>query len=87
MTKVFLTIFTLLLASSVFSQTKSSAALDAEGVRQDCFNYIDAFYKVDATLAYQSVHPTLQKRGFYFDEKILILEFLVFDLNYELYPF
>lgn len=37
---------------------------DVAAVKQACFNYIDAFYKVDTTLAYASVHPLLQKRGF-----------------------
>ncbi len=56
-----------LVASSVFAQTNPTD--DAAGVRQACFNYIDTFYKADTTLAYQSVHPTLQKRGFSFDDK------------------
>lgn len=52
---------------SAFDQ--SGPADDIADVRQACFNYIDAFYKADTTLAYQSVHPTLQKRGFSFDQK------------------
>lgn len=51
--------------TSAFAQTADEVA----GVRQACFNYIDAFYKADTALAYQSVHPTLQKRGFSFDQK------------------
>ncbi|MFD2571023.1 nuclear transport factor 2 family protein [Spirosoma soli] len=50
--------------ANVFGQNDDVAA-----VRQACFNYIDTFYKVDTTLAYQSIHPTLQKRGFFFDDK------------------
>ena len=53
--------------SSVFAQ--SSLPNEVADVRQACFNYIDAFYKADTTLAYQSVHPTLQKRGFSFNTK------------------
>jgi hypothetical protein len=53
--------------TGVYAQTSSTD--DVAGVRQACFNYIDTFYKVDTTLAYESVHPTLQKRGFSFDEK------------------
>lgn len=53
---------------SSFGQTTPSDDA-ASGVRQACFNYIDTFYKADTTLAYQSVHPTLQKRGYAYDEK------------------
>lgn len=49
--------------------TQPAPANEVAGVRQACFNYIDAFYKADTTLAYQSVHPSLQKRGFSFDQK------------------
>ncbi|GAB4039108.1 nuclear transport factor 2 family protein [Spirosoma gilvum] len=52
--------------TSAFAQTPAN---DVAGVRQACFNYIDTFYKADTTLAYQSIHPTLQKRGFSFDQK------------------
>ncbi|QIP14683.1 nuclear transport factor 2 family protein [Spirosoma aureum] len=52
--------------TSAFAQTNTD---DVTGVRQACFNYIDTFYKADTTLAYQSVHPTLQKRGFAFEQK------------------
>lgn len=51
------------------SQAQHAASADAVGVRQACLNYIDAFYRVDTTLAYASVHPSLQKRGFFFDPK------------------
>lgn len=57
----------LLMAETVYAQNGQSA--DAPAVRQACLNYIDAFYRVDTTLAYASVHPSLQKRGFYFDPK------------------
>lgn len=53
--------------ATVFAQ--GSPQEDLAGVRQACFNYIDIFYKVDTTLAYESIHPTLQKRGFAFSEK------------------
>ncbi|GAB3943204.1 hypothetical protein GCM10028805_09060 [Spirosoma harenae] len=52
--------------TSAFAQTPAD---DVAGVRQACFNYIDTFYKADTTLAYQSIHPTLQKRGFAYDQK------------------
>ncbi|WP_128546934.1 nuclear transport factor 2 family protein [Larkinella soli] len=63
-------IFTVLLAfvlTGVYAQNGQTD--DMAGVRQACFNYIDTFYKVDTTLAYQSISPALQKRGFAFDEK------------------
>ena len=37
---------------------------DEAGIRTACMDYIEAFYKADTTLAYRSVHPRLQKRGF-----------------------
>jgi len=49
------------------AQTTENA--EVAGVRQACFNYIDTFYKADTTLAYASVHPSLQKRGFSYDAK------------------
>ncbi|WP_266368342.1 nuclear transport factor 2 family protein [Tellurirhabdus rosea] len=61
------TAFLSALALTGYAQTASTD--EVAGVRQACFNYIDAFYKADTTLAYASVHPTLQKRGFAFDEK------------------
>jgi hypothetical protein len=67
MSRTFLIIFGLLITTGTFAQKKVSS--DADGIRQACFNYIDAFYKTDTTLAYQSVHPTLQKRGFLFNNK------------------
>lgn len=63
---IFLSLFTVAF-SGAYAQ--SSQTDDIAAVKQACFNYIDAFYKADTTLAYQSVHPTLQKRGFSFDAK------------------
>ena len=66
--KTLLTPFLLFVTlTSALAQTNSTD--EVAGVRQACFNYIDAFYKADTTLAYQSVHPSLQKRGFAFDQK------------------
>lgn len=56
-------------AATLTAQAQTNPTADASGVRQACLNYIDAFYRVDTTLAYASVHPSLQKRGFYFDQK------------------
>lgn len=58
-----------LLVSFALTSALAQTADEVASVRQACFNYIDAFYKADTTLAYQSVHPTLQKRGFSFDQK------------------
>ncbi|HLL95716.1 MAG TPA: nuclear transport factor 2 family protein [Spirosoma sp.] len=67
MKNLFASAMLILSVSGAFAQSKPSDEL--AGVRQACFDYIDAFYNVDTTLAYRSVHPTLQKRGFSFDEK------------------
>ncbi|MDB5241032.1 MAG: hypothetical protein JWP57_1657, partial [Spirosoma sp.] len=64
-----LLVSTVLLLSVFGALAQSKPEEDLAGVRQACFDYIDAFYKADTTLAFQSVHPTLQKRGFSFDEK------------------
>jgi hypothetical protein len=42
---------------------------DKEGVTAACMDYINAFYLADTTLAYRSVHPQVQKRGFWFNDK------------------
>lgn len=67
MNKLFLYALLTLWVTGAFAQTNPTD--EVAGVRQACFNYIDAFYKADTTLAYQSVHPSLQKRGFAFDQK------------------
>lgn len=41
---------------------------DIEGVKAACYDYINAFYKADTTLAYKSVHKSVRKTGFYFNE-------------------
>ena len=50
-----------------FCQAQTVEA-DIPLVKEACFNYIDAFYKADTTLAHTSVHPLLQKRGFSYDK-------------------
>ncbi|MGA0559678.1 nuclear transport factor 2 family protein [Larkinella sp. VNQ87] len=67
MKKGFFTLLFVFSLTAAFAQT--TPADEVAGVRQACFNYIDTFYKADTTLAYASIHPTLQKRGFFFDEK------------------
>lgn len=67
MKTLFATLLTCLALTSAAAQTNPTD--EVTGVRQACFNYIDTFYKADTTLAYQSIHPSLQKRGFSFDQK------------------
>ncbi|WP_210462756.1 nuclear transport factor 2 family protein [Rufibacter roseolus] len=60
-------LFTALLFSFFFSAGWAqcvSTEQDKAGVTAACQDYIQAFYKADTTIAYRSVHPLLQKRGF-----------------------
>jgi hypothetical protein len=66
MKQVQCTIIVLLFCCSGFAQKPGEA--DIAAVREACFNYIDAFYKANTTLAYTSIHPSLQKRGFSYDK-------------------
>ncbi|CAA9291009.1 MAG: hypothetical protein AVDCRST_MAG56-4570 [uncultured Cytophagales bacterium] len=58
-----------LLTAAFVPARAQQASTDEAGIKAACLDYIDAFYKADTTLAYRSVHPTLQKRGFFYDEK------------------
>ncbi|MFP2996514.1 nuclear transport factor 2 family protein [Spongiivirga sp. MCCC 1A20706] len=40
-----------------------------ENVTKASYNYIDAFYQVDTSLAYQSVHKDLRKVGWWYSDK------------------
>lgn len=40
-----------------------------KNVTSASYNYIDAFYKVDTTLAYKSVHKELRKVGWWYNGK------------------
>lgn len=40
-----------------------------KAIKNACFDYIDAFYKADTSLAYRSIHPKLQKRGFAYSQQ------------------
>jgi len=42
---------------------------DIEGVRSACYDYINAFYKADTSLAYRSVHSSVRKTGFHFNDE------------------
>lgn len=57
----------LLLFAKAYAQDTQKE--DIEAVKNACFDYIDAFYKADTTLAYRSIHQSLQKRGFYYNTK------------------
>lgn len=64
-------IIILSLLISTYSNAQKTGEADVVAVKQACFNYIDAFYKADTTLAYASVHPLLQKRGFSYNKEQL----------------
>lgn len=57
------------LTSFPFSNAQPAQSPELAAVRQSCFDYIDTFYQADTTLAYRSIHPSLQKRGFSYSPK------------------
>ena len=59
---------TILLATLSVGYAQSSSE-EMTAVRQACYDYIDAFYRADTTLAFRSIHPSLQKRGFSYSTK------------------
>lgn len=59
-------IFALLFVTHFSAQNKDTAIKE---VTQAAYNYINAFYKADTTLAYKSVHKDVRKVGWWFDEK------------------
>ncbi|WP_082780321.1 nuclear transport factor 2 family protein [Rufibacter sp. DG15C] len=67
MKKLFLSM-TFLLATTLGWAQCVSTEQDKAGVQAACMDYIQAFYKADTTIAYRSVHPKLQKRGFSFSQ-------------------
>jgi hypothetical protein len=62
-------IFSLLSGIVALAQNLTSPEQDKEAVKAACYDYINAFYQADTTLAYRSVHPQVQKRGFWFNDK------------------
>lgn len=64
--KSIILLFALFFTISITSQNEDTVIKD---VKQAAFNYIDAFYKVDTTLAYKSVHKNLRKVGWWYDQK------------------
>lgn len=59
----------LLLTTLARGYAQDNAAQELAAVRQACFDYIDTFYRADTALAYRSIHPSLQKRGFSYSPK------------------
>ena len=55
------------LVPSVFSRTQ--AAQDREAVRQAALDYVEGIYNVQPERIQKSVHPSLDKRGFYKKDK------------------
>lgn len=49
----------------IFAQNKEQEIAD---VREACFDYINAFYNADTILAYKSVHKSVRKTGFYYQD-------------------
>jgi len=64
--KSIILLFVLFFTISITAQHKDTAIKD---VKQAAYNYVDAFYKVDTTLAYKSVHKNLRKVGWWYDDK------------------
>lgn len=62
----FVLLFCLLSSVALSAQDHSE---DIAGVKSACMDYINTFYNADTTLAYQSVHKSLRKTGFYFDDE------------------
>lgn len=48
--------------------TPTTPTVDQVAVRAACQDYINSFYKADTTLAYRSIHPSLRKVGYYYNE-------------------
>lgn len=64
--KSIITLFVLAISLTTFSQKKEQAIKD---VTQAAYNYIDAFYKADTTLAHKSVHKEVRKVGWWYNDK------------------
>lgn len=63
--KTLVSISLLLLSTCLYAQSVDD---EIAAVREACFDYINAFYKADTTLAHKSVHPSLRKTGFYWQK-------------------
>lgn len=64
--RTILLIIAFVFSFSTFAQEKETAI---KNVTATAYNYIDAFYKADTTLAYVSVHKDLRKVGWYYNDE------------------
>jgi len=67
MTRTLIAVFVLAAAIAPLQGSQTGAAADRAAVQQAATDYIDGLYLADATLIERSVHPQLQKRGFWRD--------------------
>ena len=64
--KKIILLFVLLFTIQFSAQEKEQTIKD---VKQAAYNYIDAFYKADTTLALKSVHKEVRKVGWWYNDK------------------
>ena len=67
MTKTLIAALLLAAAALPMQASQSSAAADRAAVQQAALDYIDGIYLTDTSRIERSVHPQLQKRGFWRD--------------------
>ena len=60
-----LTIAVCALLTAVTARAEAQANQDREGVRRAVLDYVEGFYEGDTTKLVRSVHPAVQKFGFY----------------------
>ena len=63
------TLSLLALSLCVFIGQAQDPSEEVRAVENACFDYINAFYQADTTLAYRSVHKSLRKTGFYWNKE------------------
>lgn len=63
MKNILMVLVAFLCATMVNAQSADS---DRKAVEKACMDYIMCFYKADTLIAKQSIHPKVQKRGFFF---------------------
>lgn len=59
----------LALSLCILTVQAQDPADEVKAVEDACFDYINAFYQADTTLAYRSVHKSLRKTGFYWNKE------------------
>lgn len=65
MTKTLMATFVLVAAALPLQNDQSTAAADRAAVHQAALDYVEGIYTADVTRIERSVHPQLQKRGFW----------------------